>query len=278
MKRKVDHLSIILVLFALSIAGCDMFTRTDKKETISKKPIEGENNQKNTFSAYLTSFKKKSALCRNQKRQCAEVAVQYPFFKGKQTKFINSEIQKRVKSSLNSVISEDRTLNVSVEKMAQLIIDDYNDFINEFKDENEKWDISLSVINTFQKNNLIAFSLELDADTGGAHPNKTVSNFIIDFKNNELIKLSDLVSNIPKFTSAAEKVFRKKNSIPKSKSLQEEGYFFEKGKFNLNNNIGISQNGITVYFNSYEIAPYAMGPTKIVVPFYEIKDILKIKV
>jgi len=278
MKRKIDQLKVILVLFPLILVSCDMFTKADKKESINNAETDKKEDKKEAAYTYeLSSFKKNSTHCNKGKGQCAKVAVQYPFFKQKSASFLNQRIQNKVKATLNNVISEEKPPKASVEKIAQLIVDDYDDFIEEFNDEKEKWDIELIVTNTFQKNNIASFAFDISSSTGGVHPNKTLEYLVFDLKQQKQLRLKDLIKNQRKLTETAEKLFRKQKSIASGANLQQEGYFFENGKFKLNNNIGIDQYGLVVYYNNYEIAPYSMGPSKISIPFYEIKDNLKIK-
>jgi len=42
-----------------------------------------------------------------------------------------------------------------------------------------------------------------------------------------------------------------------------------------NENFYITDESINYVFNPYEIAPYYMGQTEVVIPFYRLKDILK---
>ena len=277
MKKNLVYLKVILVqIVFLSFYGCDMFTTKNNTEAV-KDSGKGEEYKSEAFNYELTSFKKTSTYCNQGNEQCAEVVVQYPVYQSKSAAYVNEMIQKTVKNTLYNVISEEKSPNVSIEKMAELIIENYDDFISDFGDTREKWDINVSVISTFQKGNILSFSFNSEYYTGGAHSNSNITYKIIDTKTNKVLGINDLISNKNVLTTTAEKLFRKQKNLPSDKNLQEEGYFFENGKFSVNDNIGLNQNGLIIYFNSYEIAPYAMGPSAVFIPFYEIKDILKIK-
>ena len=278
MKKKLVILNLFIAHLALfGFYGCDMFTTKNKKETVADTPGESSGTTAEELTYDLTSFKKRSALCDRGDKQCAEVAVQYPYFQQSSASFVNKVIQKRVKKALHETVFNDEVPNVSIEKMADLVIEDYNSFIDEFKDSSEKWDISVTVVSTFQKNQLLSLSFSTNSYTGGAHPNSTIEYIILDLKNQKLLSISDIVTSKSKLTAVAERLFRKQKNLTAAQSLQGEGYFFEDGNFSISDNIGLQQNGLIIYFNSYEIAPYAMGPSAVIVPFYEIKDILKIK-
>ena len=278
MKKKLVILNLLLVQVALfGIYSCDMFTTKNKKETVASEPGKQQPSRAEALTYDLTSFKKRSKVCDSGDKQCAEVVVQYPYFQQSNASFINSIIEKKVKTALHETVFNDEVPNVSVEKMADMVIEDYESFIDEFQDSSEKWDISVSVVSTFQKNQLLSLSFSTESYTGGAHANSFIEYMILDLKNEQELKVGDLVSSKKQLNTVAERLFRKQKNLSAAQSLQEEGYFFEGGKFKISDNIGIQQNGLVIYFNSYEIAPYAMGPSAVIVPFYEIKDILKIK-
>jgi hypothetical protein len=53
------------------------------------------------------------------------------------------------------------------------------------------------------------------------------------------------------------------------------GYTFPEDRFALNDNYGFSREGISFFFNSYEIAPYVMGPTEVLIPYDRIREWIK---
>ena len=56
--------------------------------------------------------------------------------------------------------------------------------------------------------------------------------------------------------------------------LHEEGYLNWTDMYPSKNFL-LSPDGIKFYYNAYEIAPYAAGPTEITIPYESLKDILK---
>jgi hypothetical protein len=49
---------------------------------------------------------------------------------------------------------------------------------------------------------------------------------------------------------------------------------FENDQFFLPDNFAIVEEGITFFYNSYEIAPYAMGATELILRYDELKGIM----
>ena len=72
----------------------------------------------------------------------------------------------------------------------------------------------------------------------------------------------------------AEKKFRAKYKIPANKSINATGLMFENEKFNLPENIFYTDDGLLLYYNSYEAASYADGPKELLLPYKEVNDYL----
>ncbi len=111
--------------------------------------------------------------------------------------------------------------------------------------------------------------------TGGAHGNSYQQYMIIDKKNGRELMLSDFISNLDEFNEIAEEEFRTALDLG-TEDLEELGFWFEKNKFTCNNNFYFDDKGFHFLYNSYEIAPYAMGQAEFSVPFTLSKHLLKI--
>jgi len=44
--------------------------------------------------------------------------------------------------------------------------------------------------------------------------------------------------------------------------------------FSVNKNFTVDENGITFYYNSYEITAYSFGPTELFIPYNRINDLI----
>jgi hypothetical protein len=66
---------------------------------------------------------------------------------------------------------------------------------------------------------------------------------------------------------AGEEEFRAERELGPEVSLEEAGFSFPDNRFSLNDNYGFSKEGIVFFFNGYEVAAYAEGPTAIVIPY-----------
>ncbi|QNK63324.1 DUF3298 domain-containing protein [Pedobacter sp. PAMC26386] len=111
---------------------------------------------------------------------------------------------------------------------------------------------------------------------GGAHPNTLFTYFNYNPKTYQTITLDSLIraDGMPKLRAVAEKIFRKNEKLSATASLSE-GYFFANNVFTLAETFTVTKEGLKFLYNPYEIKAYAAGTTTLIIPFTEIKDILK---
>lgn len=135
------------------------------------------------------------------------------------------------------------------------------------------YDIGMEIV--FNDENFVCYALNQYEYTGGAHGNGFNLYHIFDLKNKNKITKKEIFK---KGTDAKllAKIIEKlalKNGVKGQNGLKSAGYWVQEIK--PNNNIYITKAGVVFHYNAYEIAPYAMGTTEILIPFNEIKNILK---
>ena len=72
----------------------------------------------------------------------------------------------------------------------------------------------------------------------------------------------------------AEKIFRTDEKLSDTTSLATN-YFFDKNKFSLNKNFMVTPQGVSFLYNEYEIKPYSAGQTTLLIPYSQIKSLLR---
>lgn len=210
-------------------------------------------------SPYLVSL--------NKKIDTAFYKISFPKFAEER---INSSIQKAI------LVDGDET----PEDAAQNFIAAYNEFAedNSTKNIHTPW---FKEINTSIKMNtplFLAIQTKIDEYTGGAHGNHYTLYANYDVLKAEKIQLQDIIKaeQLDHLTKIAEKHFRKIEKLKDTASLAKD-FFFEDGIFTLNDNFGLTKQHLVVFYNEYEIKPYAKGTTQLEIPYSELKDILNIR-
>jgi len=111
---------------------------------------------------------------------------------------------------------------------------------------------------------------------GGAHPNTTRVYAVLDPATAREVPLDSVLvaGGREKLVPLVERAFRQVRGLPRDSSLTTAGFWF-KGAFELTPNWGFVQDGMMFHYNSYEVAPYAMGPTPAVVPYADLQGIVR---
>jgi hypothetical protein len=164
----------------------------------------------------------------------------------------------------------------SLEKLADSLIADYKRLKNKFPDAPLRYELERSVTVTLNKRDLISIEFDEYSFLGGAHPNSLILFSNINSKTGLKISLDQLFINgfEKELNSIAEKRFREARGLKPEDDLERSGFWFKDNKFALTANFLITKSGIKFYFNDYEVAPHAVGPTEIYIPFDEIKKFI----
>lgn len=116
----------------------------------------------------------------------------------------------------------------------------------------------------YKSKNYLTLQIDEDSYNGGAHPNYFSNYSTFNLNTGKVLTLKDLDKDTYKITRLAESKFRELKKIPFNKKLNDFGYYFDKNKFYLSSNFGITDKTVIFYYAPYEIAPYAMGSTELV--------------
>lgn len=124
---------------------------------------------------------------------------------------------------------------------------------------------------------VLSFRCDADEDGGGVHPFGTT--FFVNFEaaTGKPITLADLfkAGARPRVESMAETNFRREHELTAREPLSAKSFQFPKDRFRLNDNFGVGPAGLIFFFNTYEIAGGAMGPSEVKLPFRQIHDLLR---
>ena len=153
----------------------------------------------------------------------------------------------------------------------------YAEAVSEMLPE-ENWEFIQTGMVVFNRSNLFTILLTSYSFTGGAHGNQRKIYLNFNPKTGDLLTAAQLINmdSIAVLAKRAEEIFRTQIGVSPTSSLEEAGYWFQNNTFSLSQNIGITDKGLVIHYGSYEIAPYAMGPTDIIIPLEECKNWLAI--
>ncbi|MDR1203364.1 MAG: DUF3298 and DUF4163 domain-containing protein [Tannerellaceae bacterium] len=262
----------IIVLASILTISC----QTDKK-TITENNIQFDS---------ITVDKTYHMLEQSDNPNCnLQIKFIYPLKFG--NKDVLNQIRKHFITSYFGDMYEELTPEQAVDEYVNIYLEDYKSLENDFKEEKEKskdapvaswfsyYETSSNEI-TFNKANLLCYSVSFENYTGGAHGAHAHMNYVLNLKTGEIVTEEDIF--IEEFQDAlalmlVDKI-AKQNEVENARELESIG-FFSVDEIFPNGNFLIDEEGITYYFNEYEIAAYVVGITRVKLLYSDIKQLLK---
>lgn len=151
----------------------------------------------------------------------------------------------------------------------------YKDFKKDFPDAPGCWEIVQKGDTILTTSKIVAYQLDLYTFTGGAHPNSNKQYTLFDRQTGVVVPFHAFVKDSVALLQKTEAAFRKLEKLQPGDNLEEKGYFLNNHKFFQADNCTFTREGILVYYNPYEIAPYVRGAIQFVIPYNDLKGIIR---
>ena len=176
----------------------------------------------------------------------------------------------------------------AVEKYTEKYVEDYRKDLESMykKDEQDKEDgASMEAWYSYYKGinshiqlylkHLLVYRIEYNEYTGGAHGIYMTTFLNMDLRTLAPIRLDDLfVSDYKEaLTDLLWNQLMADNKVTTRQELEDMGYATT-GELAPTENFYLSKEGITFFYNVYDIAPYVMGPVKITLPYEMLQHLL----
>lgn len=207
---------------------------------------------------------------------CAEMIIRYPLFSIPERKEIEKRVNNFIKNEmLASLFSDDEVY--SFDDMVNNFFDEYRQFKSDIPESYQEWFIERNAAVKFLNDDFISLAFSEYAYLGGAHPNHYTQFFVLDLNSGNKITLEDIFIEgyKPILNNIAEEEFRKLKELGEHEDLDNAGFWFDDNKFSINDNFALGDDGVTFYYNSYEITAYAYGPTELRIPLAKIGELMK---
>lgn len=250
---------IYLLLFSLLFCAC-------------VKPTDNRNPR---ISFEIKNFRVESASgCTSDTMQCAYYEVNYPEFNGLDSS-VNQSLVRRIDAAVS--MGNPEAQGESMRQIGESFVQDFVNFSKEIEDVTGGWYYRADVNTEVVTDTLLSLSVVEEYFTGGAHGGHGTFFINIDPRSGADFTLSNLLrpGYEEALTRLGESSFRKVRELPDTASLMENYFEFLDDKFSLNQNYGFKSDGIVFYYNNYEIAAYAAGPTEVFIPYSELKAWLR---
>ena len=159
------------------------------------------------------------------------------------------------------------------EKALDNFLSDYNTLHEHFPNI-PAYELTLTDSIMWQNDKMLSLISNRYSFTGGtdAVQKKVYINFALD--NGEVITNENLFTDEDKVLAIADKYFRIAHDTAQVESLDGKSFDFEDGKFRLPKSIGVGKQGVLLFYEPFEIAPYLDVPFEVVIPMEEVEKYL----
>lgn len=227
-----------------------------------------------TLSYEMKDVRQSYGGCRFEPYTCTYFIVRYPEITRSPSERLREALRQEV---TNFLLHTGTYQGTTVEDAMRGFFNDYEKVRKDFPDTRQVWFIEKNVSVVYQSRAVVSLSRTDVSFLGGAHPNSHISYINFDVRTGAVLALPDILreNGLQALHEIAEKKFRTERKIGPRDSLKEHGYWFPDNRFSVGDNFACTEKGLKLYFNPYEIAPYSMGPTEILLPYGEIQHIVK---
>ncbi|WP_299128573.1 DUF3298 and DUF4163 domain-containing protein [uncultured Winogradskyella sp.] len=203
----------------------------------------------------------------------ADISLTYDKALGNEelSKIINFKIEEAIIATLS-----DATKKTKLDAILKDFNTEYVNFKKDFPEASEPvWELFIETEKIYQSEAVITIAISTYEFKGGAHGNDKIILLNLNAKTGAILNKGDIIENLKAFTLLAESHFKTSLKL-KENTTKPEDYFFGK-PFQLPENIGFSDDGLILLYNTYEVATYNKGYTEFVIPFKALTNHLKIK-
>lgn len=271
------------ILIALLILGCvqnpDAIENTKEHSVVEVDTLNTEEN--NEVDSVNTDIIEGVAIVKVGKdNDSIEFSISYAYYEAPSLPYmdtINNTIYIFTQDITEFEGQDERGALYS--KFFKSQLDSFATIYNEVKElESMIWslDSEIKIIDNYES--FVELHMSSYAFTGGAHGNGYYSIHMVDKENGEILDTEDFFNDIDALDAIAEPLFRDEYGMDDGDGATMDDFWFGEEGFSVNNNFYFKGGMVVFEFNTYEIAPYVMGPTTIRIPVSKIKHLLTRKV
>jgi hypothetical protein len=222
----------------------------------------------------LDSIAAQSRYCKEDSDRCTQASVLLPVVLGGRegvSQRINDSISLYSTRMIGFGDDPDPDPRISVQRF----VSEYDRFLEEGEPSLlPPWECRQEGQVLWQTDSLLSVEVKTISYTGGAHPNAEVWLSVFHLSDGRSLRFSDILTEEEAFSELAARYFQKSKGLESKEDLFEAGYFWE-GEFTLPDNFALTEKGILLFYNSYEVAPYSLGPTEYTIPWAELAGMLR---
>jgi hypothetical protein len=187
-------------------------------------------------------------------------------------KVVESELRRSLYAPLDVETNEPTLAGLMNELEARL--KEYD----EVSDAPVDWNLTRTAAVLYSDSRVTSCEVTNKGYLGGAHGFNDRTLMTFDSQTGQRLGVGDVVSDRSQrmLHKVVEAEFRRARSIQPGQSLQDAGFFILPGQeLPLGENFALTNNGLEIQYNPYEVAPYALGETRVRVPREAVAPLVK---
>ena len=231
-----------------------------------------EGNESIIIPVTTEKFSSKSNPCPDSLGSCAEVYIKVPYVTDHpKADIINQIILKELSLVMENFPPDLKSLQ-DIPTKIDSFISQHLSFSQE-DDFPQRWSFNVFFKVLENNDNSLSIILNTDIYTGGAHPLNDICILSFNPQTGKKVIISDILKNDKALKSLIVKEFRKKKNLSDSVNLTDEGFY--SNEWPLPRNFAFLSKGLYIVYNAYEIGPYVLGSTELLIPIDAVKPLLK---
>ncbi|MDP4700950.1 MAG: DUF3298 and DUF4163 domain-containing protein [Saprospiraceae bacterium] len=235
------------------------------------KPTD-EGNEISTIPVTAKKFSSNSTPCPDSLISCAEVEINVPFILDHSTAdLINKSILKELSLIMENLPPDLNSLQ-DIPTKIDTFISQHRNFSNDV-DFPQLWSFKINFDILENNDNSLSILLNSNIYTGGAHPINDLSILTFNPDSGKKVIFSDIIKDEKSLKTLIVQEFKRKRNLSDSVNLTDEGYY--SNDWPLPKNFALLAQGLYIVYNAYEIGPYVLGTTELLIPIDAIKPLLK---
>lgn len=231
-----------------------------------------EGNEISTIPVTAKKFSSNSTPCPDSLISCAEVEINVPFILDHSSAdLINQSILKELSMIMENLPPDLNSLQ-DIPTKIDSFISQHRNFSKEV-DFPQLWSFKINFDILENNDNSLSIVLNSNIYTGGAHPLNDISILTFNPYSGKKVIFSDIIKDEKSLKTLIVQEFKRKRNLSDSVNLTDEGYY--SNDWPLPKNFALLAQGLYIVYNAYEIGPYVLGTTELLIPIDAIKPLLK---
>ncbi len=259
-------IKIVLISFSAFTIGC--------QPNAPEEVLTGEVPDTLTYS--FSTIEKSIPCIDTDKKMCLDIFIEKMKLEGGTSDEALANIEKTLLNAISESDNAEGT-SKSPEKIAESLETEYRRISEEMPDYNLPWQYKSDFDVYLNDNGLFGAQLINYSFTGGAHPTSFLYYYTFDKENGKLLSLKDLFQpkRYDELVRMAEAELRDSRGVDSTQTLEDAGFWFEEGRFKLNDNYKYTTRGLEIVFNPYEVAPFSEGEIVLMFPYSAIEPMVR---